>query len=143
MAEISPYECKAMTYLQLNELYTTWKYAKKYYKLLNTPEFDIGFLGYLSALRGDRKNVEENLVGLTKISKENLEQDLLIDFDFIYLGKDEFDAAFTYLNEAVDKKVKAIVFLDTFVPLHPLVNDPRFQSFRHRIGLPSINAAAA
>ena len=137
------YEGKALTYLQINDLDNAWNYATKYFEILNNSDFGSGFLGYLSALRGDHKNVQQNLVGLKKRAENNSEQDLSIDFAFIYSGIGDFDSAFQYLNEAVDKKLGAIVFIDTFVPLHPLSKDPRFQLLRDRIGLPTVNVAAA
>lgn len=137
------YEGKALTYLVINDLDNAWNYASKYFEILNNPDFGSGFLGYLSALRGDHKNVEDNLVGLKKRAEKNPEQDLSIDFAFIYSGMGDFDSAFHYLNQAVDKKLGAIVFLDTFLPLHSLSKDPRFQLLRDRIGLPTVNVAAA
>ncbi len=137
------YEAKSMTYLEMGDLDNAWLYANKYLELVKDPNSGGAFLGYISALRGDTDRVKENLQRLNNRTNENPELDLSIDFACVYAGLEDIDTAFMYLNQAVDKRLGAMVFLDAMLPFRKMANDPRFQEIRERIGLPTMKVAAA
>lgn len=136
------FKCKTLNNFEINNLNNAFNYAAKYVEIPNNIEYGIGFLGFLYALKGDHIRVEENLVGLRKRAEKFPEQDLSIVFAFVYSVVGVFDSTIRYLNKTIHKKLGAIIFLGTFVPLHPLSKDQRFQLLRDRIYLPSFNLPA-
>jgi tetratricopeptide (TPR) repeat protein len=137
------YEAKSMTYLEMGDLDNAWLYANKYLELVKDPNSGGAFLGYISALRGDTEGIKENLQRLKNRTNENPDLDLSIDFACVYAGLEDFDTAFKYLNQAVDKRLGAMVFLDAMLPFRKMAGDPGFQEIRERIGLPTLKVAAA
>lgn len=137
------YEAKSMTYLEMGDLDNAWLFANKYLELVKDPNSGGAFLGYISALRGDKAGINENLQRLNNRSNENPELDLSIDYACVYAGLGDFDTSFKYLNQAVDKHLGAMVFLDAMLPFKNMSDDTRFQELRDKIGLPKLKVTAA
>jgi adenylate cyclase len=92
-------------------------------------------LGIAYATAGKHKKAQECIEKLEKRAK--LDKDVHLDFDFalIYAALGEKDKAFKYLQQAVDDKVGAVLFLRSTPTFNELRTDKRFGKLLHQIGL--------
>jgi len=139
----SAYEGISMNYLQMGDLDKAQIYARKYVDLVEDPNSGGAFLGYIAALQGDNDAVMQNIDKIRKRSEADPNLNLAVDFACIYAGLGDYDKAFEYLKEGVERRLGAMIFLDSMIPFKPMANDPRFQELRDQIGLPKLNVVAA
>ncbi|MCG8372282.1 MAG: tetratricopeptide repeat protein [Balneolales bacterium] len=132
----SAYEGLAFLYIQKGDLERALHFANKYLNLVTAPNTGGAFLGYIAAVQGDEGGIKENLAKLDRRQKENPEMNLHIDFAIVYAARGDKDIAFRYLNEAVDKRIGAMIFLETMTVFKSLEDDPRYIELLKRIGLP-------
>jgi TolB-like protein/Tfp pilus assembly protein PilF len=98
--------------------------------------------GYVYARLGRSEDAHRMLDLLRARETAHPEVNLSVDFAMMHLGLGDTDGAFRYLNEAVDSRVGAVVFLAA----HPmwrqeLRNDPRFTALLERTDHPSLRQA--
>jgi adenylate cyclase len=95
--------------------------------------FTLGFLGYAYGVSGDRMNA-------MKILNECLERWAKGKFNpgsiaNIYIGMNEIDKAFEWLNIAINEKDPRIFCLKTIPAFRPLHTDPRWSELMKKMGL--------
>jgi tetratricopeptide (TPR) repeat protein len=92
-------------------------------------------LGFIAALKGNKKLALENLEIIRKREETNPDLNLSLDYAVIHAALGENDKAFEYLNKAVDEKLGAILFIKTMFPIDKLKSDPRYDQLLERMGL--------
>ena len=139
----SAFEGISMIYLEKGDLDQALKYARKYLKLVKEPNSGGAFLGYIAALQGDMELAMENIEKIKKRGEENPHLNLSLDFACVYAGLGDADTAFKYINDGVDKKLGVMIFFDSMIPFRSLMDDPRYQQVRERVGLPAMKMMSA
>ncbi len=131
----SALEGMALVYVAEEKYDKAIKVVKKYLDLVDSEYKGGTQLGYIAALKGNKKLANENLEIIKKRGLANPDLNLSLDFAVIYAAMGENDEAFTYLNKAVDEKLGAILFIKTMFPLDKLRSDIRYNQLLERMGL--------
>ncbi|WP_258104168.1 tetratricopeptide repeat protein [Marinoscillum sp. MHG1-6] len=92
-------------------------------------------LGYAYAIKGDRVNAEKYLTEIERSSVINKGLTYALDFAVIFTGLGMFDRAMDHLEEAVDNKRSAIIFLKVNPIWDPMRGHPRFKELLKRLRL--------
>lgn len=111
------------------------KAIKKYLELVDSEYKGGTQLGFIAALKGNKKLALENLEIIRKREETNPDLNLSLDYAVIHAALGENDKAFEYLNKAVDEKLGAILFIKTMFPIDKLKSDPRYDQLLERMGL--------
>jgi tetratricopeptide (TPR) repeat protein len=131
----SALEGMALVYVVQGKYDKAIKTVRKYLDLVDA-EFKGGTqLGYIAALKGNKKLAQENLEIIKKREEANPNLNLSLDYAVIYAALGESDKAFYYLNKAVDEKLGAILLIKTMFPLNKLKTDIRYSELLEKIGL--------
>lgn len=131
----SALEGMALVYVTEGKYDKAIKTVRKYLDLVDA-EFKGGTqLGYIAALKGNKKLAQENLEIIKKREEANPNLNLSLDYAVIYAALGESDKAFYYLNKAVDEKLGAILLIKTMFPLNKLKTDIRYSELLEKIGL--------
>lgn len=125
----------AMVYAKEEKHGKAMKAIKKYLALIDSEYKGGTQLGYIAALKGNKKVAEENLEIIKKREHANPDLNLSLDYAVIYAALGDFDKVFMYLNKAIDEKLGAILLIKTMDPLRLLKPDPRYNQLLERIGL--------
>lgn len=139
----SAFEGISMIYLEKGDLDNAHKYARKYLKLVKEPNSGGAFLGYIAALQGNMELALENIERIKLRAEENPHLNLSLDLACVFAGMGDADTAFKYINEGIDKQLGAMIFFDSMIPFRRLIDDPRYQLVRERIGLPKMKKMSA
>ncbi|MBO6535711.1 MAG: tetratricopeptide repeat protein [Balneolaceae bacterium] len=139
----SAFEGISMIYLEKGDLENALKYARKYLKLVKEPNSGGAFLGYIAALQGNTELALENIERINLRADENPHLNLSLDLACVFAGMGDADTAFKYINEGIDKQLGAMIFFDSMIPFRRLIDDPRYQLVRERIGLPKMKKMSA
>jgi TolB-like protein/Tfp pilus assembly protein PilF len=139
----SAFEGISMIYLEKGDLDNAHKYARKYLKLVKEPNSGGAFLGYIAALQGNMELALENIERINLRADENPHLNLSLDLACVFAGMGDADTAFKYINEGIDKQLGAMIFFDSMIPFRRLIDDPRYQLVRERIGLPKMKKMSA
>ncbi len=131
----SALEGMALVYVAEEKYDKAIKVVKKYLDLVDSEYKGGTQLGYIAALKGNKKLANENLEIIKKRGLANPDLNMSLDFAVIYAAMGENDEAFTYLNKAVDEKLGAILFIKTMFPLDKLRSDIRYNQLLERMGL--------
>jgi len=131
----SALEGMALVYVAEEKYDKAIKVVKKYLDLVDSEYKGGTQLGYIAALKGNKKLANENLEIIKKRGLANPDLNLSLDFAVIYAAMGENDEAFKYLNKAVDEKLGAILFIKTMFPLDKLRSDIRYNQLLERMGL--------
>jgi tetratricopeptide (TPR) repeat protein len=91
-------------------------------------------LGYAYAVAGRRDDALECLRKLELRRDRDKDAELTMDIAVVQQGLGDKDAVFRHLNEAVDKRVGGVVFMQTHPGWDELRSDPRFADLLERIG---------
>jgi tetratricopeptide (TPR) repeat protein len=92
-----------------------------------------GSLGHAYAVSGRRAEAHKTLAELVEASKRRYVSPL--DIALIYVGLDEKDRAFQWLEKAYKEHVTYLLFLRVDQRYSALQSDPRFQDLLRRVGL--------
>ena len=92
-----------------------------------------GSLGHAYAVSGRRAEAHKTLAELVEASKRRYVSPL--DIALIYVGLDEKDRAFQWLEKAYKEHVTYLIFLRVDQRYSALRSDPRFQDLLRRVGL--------
>lgn len=131
----SALEGMALVYVTEEKYDKAIKMVRKYLDLVDS-EFKGGTqLGYIAALKGNKKLAQENLEIIKKREEANPNLNLSLDYAVIHAALGESDEAFFYLNKAVDEKLGAILLIKTMFPLNKLKTDIRYSELLEKIGL--------
>ncbi len=131
----SALEGMALVYVAEEKYDKALKMVRKYLDLVDL-EFKGGTqLGYIAALKGNKKLAQENLEIIKKREEANPNLNLSLDYAVIHAALGESDEAFFYLNKAVDEKLGAILLIKTMFPLNKLKTDIRYSELLEKIGL--------
>ncbi|MEQ8578851.1 MAG: adenylate/guanylate cyclase domain-containing protein [Balneola sp.] len=133
----SALEGMALVYVAEEKYDKAIKVVKKYLDLVDSEYKGGTQLGYIAALKGNKKLANENLEIIKKRGLANPDLNLSLDFAVIYAAMGENDEAFKYLNKAVDEKLGAILFIKTMFPLDKLRSDIRYNQLLEKMGLNS------
>ncbi|XWN36840.1 MAG: adenylate/guanylate cyclase domain-containing protein [Balneola sp.] len=125
----------ALVHVSEKEYDKAIKAIKKYLSLINSEYKGGTQLGYIAALKGNKKLAKENLEIIKNRELANPDLNLSLDFAVIYAALGENEEAFRYLNKAVDEKLGAILMIKTMFPLDKLKNDLRYDQLLERMGL--------
>lgn len=94
-----------------------------------------GVSGYLYAVAGRRAKARDILFRL--IERRTSEYVPAVALAYVHLGLGEQDAAFHWLDEAVEQRHPTIILLNAPWPWYDSVrSDPRFQTLRRQMGFP-------
>ncbi|MBO6523059.1 MAG: tetratricopeptide repeat protein [Balneolaceae bacterium] len=131
------YEGKAYTYIEMEKFDKAEVQIKKYIKQIKGQYKGGTQLGYLAAIMGDKKEARKNLKLVEKRQREQPDLNLSLDFAVIYAGLGEKSEMFKHLNNAVDEKLGAVVFINSIPAITKYNDDPRYIELLERIGLPN------
>jgi TolB-like protein/Tfp pilus assembly protein PilF len=92
-----------------------------------------GFLGMAYGLSGQEKKAKEVIQHLEELSRERFVSPF--DIMLVYLGLNNMDKTFEYLEKAVDIRASFLVLLKQYPIFETVRSDPRGQAFLKRIGL--------
>src|SRR5216684_339767 len=92
-----------------------------------------GALAYTYARAGNR---DGTLIILRELEERDKRVDVAMAIAYGYVGLDDKDRAFEWLEKAYQRHSPALVALKTFRGLDPLSSDPRFADLVRRIGFP-------
>jgi len=92
-----------------------------------------GALAYTYARAGNR---DGTLTLLRELEERDKRVDVAMAIAYGYVGLDDKDRAFEWLEKAYQRHSPALVALKTFRGLDPLSSDPRFAALVRRIGFP-------
>jgi tetratricopeptide (TPR) repeat protein len=92
-------------------------------------------LGFAYGIAGRRAEAEECLRKLKLRQERDPETQLNVDFAVVSIGLNDPDAAFRYLDAAMEQKAGGLVFMKTHPGWDRLRPDPRFRDLLRRIGL--------
>lgn len=92
----------------------------------------IGTFGAAFARAENMEEAENCLQKLENLAKEN---DVAYEFATIYANLGEFDKAFEYLNELVEKRDWRLVHLQAELDLFILHDDQRFHRILEKVGI--------
>lgn len=90
-------------------------------------------MGYAFAMKGDINNAEKYLQEIEKSAAIHKGLTYALDFAVIYTGMGDFEKAMDYLEEAVENKRSAIIFLKVNPIWDPMRKDPRFKALLKRL----------
>ena len=95
----------------------------------------LGLLGLIHGLMGEKTKAMEVLESMENLRKTQWVGDANIAL--IYLGLGEYDTAFRYLEQAIDKKEGEVLFCKYYLifPQIGLAKDPRTEQLMKRLGL--------
>ncbi len=131
------YEGKAYLYAEQEDFENAQIQANKYIKRIKGPNKGGTQLGFLAAMMGDKKEARKNLKLIEKRQKEDSDLNLSLDFAVIHASLGDKKEMFEYLNEAVDHKLGAVLFLNSIPAFTKYSDDPRYIEILNRIGLPN------
>jgi len=92
-----------------------------------------GFLGMAYGLSGQEKKAKEVIQHLEELSQDRFVSPF--DIMLVYLGLNNMDKTFEYLEKAVEIRASFLVFLKQYPTFDTVRSDPRGQAFLKRIGL--------
>ncbi|MFY0599657.1 MAG: tetratricopeptide repeat protein [Cyclobacteriaceae bacterium] len=90
-------------------------------------------MGYAFALKGDIENATKCLSEIKKSSLIHKGWTYALDFAVIYTGIGDFEKAMDFLEEAVENKRSAIIFLKVNPIWDPMRKNPRFKTLLKRL----------
>lgn len=131
----SALEGMALVYVVQGKYDKAIKTVRKYLELVDSEYKGGTQLGYIAALKGNKKLAQENLEIIKKREEANPNLNLSLDYAVIHAALGESDEAFYYLNKAVDEKLGAILLIKTMFPLNKLKTDKRYSELLEKIGL--------
>lgn len=131
------YEGKAYTYLEMEKYDKAEVQLNKYLKRIKGENIGGTQRGYLAAKRGNKIQALKNLELVEKRQKEEPSLNLSLDFAIIHAGLGEKDEMFKYLNNAIEQKLGAVVFINSISAITAYSDDPRYLEVLNRIGLPN------
>lgn len=107
--------------------------AQKSVQLANRGNASLAFLGHVYAKLGRRSEAEAVIKELEKryTDKQADGRDLAV----VYVGMDDKDQAFAWLEKAYQERSVFMVFLKLEPLLEPLHNDPRWNDLERRVGI--------
>jgi TolB-like protein/Tfp pilus assembly protein PilF len=107
--------------------------AQKSVQLANRGNASLAFLGHVYAKLGRRSEAEAVIKELEKryTNKQADGRDLAV----VYVGLDDKDQAFAWLEKAYQERSVFMVFLKLEPLLEPLHNDPRWNDLERRVGI--------
>jgi len=124
----SAWENKGWNYFFKNEIEQSIRAFSTYQKMTGSPYKGLTGLAYVYGRMGEYEKVNEMLSLLSQRAREEPETSLEVDFAIIYAGMQQFDKAREYLDNTMQKRSGALMFL-----IHPLWNeakkDPSFLAF--------------
>ena len=97
--------------------------------------FAVGHLGYCLALMGRRGDAEQSLAKLRQMSADRYVPPSSVAL--VYVGLDDTDRVFEWLERAVDEREAHAASLDADPTFEPLRSDPRFGVLLRRMGFSS------
>jgi hypothetical protein len=90
-------------------------------------------MGYGYGRAGRRAEAEQALRDLEAMSRKQFVQASFLAV--VYIGLDDRQQAFRYLEQALDEKASSMAFLRVDATFDPLRSDPRFATLLARVGL--------
>ncbi len=93
----------------------------------------LALLGHLYAVSGQKAAARGIISQLRQIGGERYVPSLYVAM--IYIGLDDKNQAFTWLDKAYEERCEYLVYLPTDPMADPLRNDPRFSALLERLGL--------
>ncbi|GAB5410589.1 MAG: adenylate/guanylate cyclase domain-containing protein [Balneolaceae bacterium] len=130
------YEGMALVYIEKKDFKNAKKQVNKYIKLIKGDNIGGTQMGYLAAMMGDVVEAKKNLKLIEKRQKEQPELNLSIDFAVVYAALGDADNLFKHLNEALEKKFAAILFMNTIPTFTQFSDDSRYMEIIDKIGFP-------
>jgi tetratricopeptide (TPR) repeat protein len=95
---------------------------------------NIAGLGHAYAVAGRREDALKIIARLMQTSQQGFIPSWGIAT--IYIGLDNTDEAFVWLEKALADRLSIMVYIQTDPVLDPLRSDPRFQALVRRMGFP-------
>jgi len=92
-------------------------------------------LGYAYAKAGQPEKAEECIAKLLKRKDLEMQANLNMDLAIIYLGLEDYDKVFHYLNLAYEDRIGGLIYLNVSPEWAHLKSDPRFKEIIRKIGI--------
>ena len=111
------------------------KYFEEVHRLTNHPLKGIMGLGVAHGMLGHKEQAMEYIHKMEQRQKE--EPDSVIDADLaaVWFGLGDYDKAFYYLNQCVDKRMGPVSYFMEYPAYKAIKKDPRYKLLLKRIGL--------
>jgi tetratricopeptide (TPR) repeat protein len=123
-----------MSYTQVGEYAKAIEYYRKAFELEGV-QTTLGFLGHALALSGRKDEALKTLRDLLEHSKQNFM--VFYHIALIYVGLDEKDQAFEWLEKAFNERNEWMCWLKVAPELDSLRSDERLTNLIQRVGIPS------
>jgi tetratricopeptide (TPR) repeat protein len=122
-------------YYKMGETEKALEIFLKVQKLIGSELKGTAFLGYIYARMGKTEKAVECLKKLKIREAEDKEVSLHLDFAIVYIGLNDFDKAFGWLEAAYEEKLGGLLFIGTrnWKEIH---DDPRYIQLRKKMNLP-------
>jgi len=106
------------------------------HELTNHPLKGLMGLAYTYGILGERKKAMECIEKMEQRQRE--EPHAVIDPDLAgaWVGSGDFEKAFYYLNQCLDKRVGPVSYFIQYPPFEVIKNDPRYEELKERMKLP-------
>ncbi len=111
------------------------KHFEEVYRLTNHPLKGLMGLAFTYGILGRREEALECIRKLEQRQKED--PDSVIDGDLAgaWLGLNDLDKTFYYLNQCIDKRMGPVSYFLQYPPFKAIRNDPRYEEIKRRMGL--------
>ncbi|WP_435352733.1 adenylate/guanylate cyclase domain-containing protein [Emticicia sp. SJ17W-69] len=128
------YHILGLVYVSINRLEEALVQMELAAKLLNIATI-LGSLGLIHGLMGEKNKAMEMSENMENLRKTQWASDT--NFAQIYLGLGEYDTAYRYFEQAIDKKEAEVLFCKYYLtfPQMGLAKDPRTEQLLKRLGL--------
>lgn len=123
-------------YYQSGNLDESLKLFKKSLEITGDESKSIATLGYIYAKLGKLDKANDYLEKIKIQEKKLTEVNYTIDYALVYLGLENYDKVFEYLNKAYEDKLGALIFIRSrlWKEIH---DDERFKTLLSKMNLPA------
>jgi TolB-like protein/Tfp pilus assembly protein PilF len=122
-------------YISKGEVEKAIELVKEAQRLAGSNLKGVTVLGYAYAKMGMIEKAEECIQKLNKRKDLKMQANLNMDLAIIYLGLNDLDKVFHYLNLAYEDRVGGLIYLNVSPEWSQLKSDARFEDLVRRIGL--------
>ncbi|MGE5848094.1 MAG: adenylate/guanylate cyclase domain-containing protein [Ignavibacteria bacterium] len=122
-------------YLSKGEVQKSIDTVKEAQRLAGNDLKGVTILGYAYAKAGMPEKTQECIAKLIKRKELDMQAYLNMDLAIIYLGLEDYDKVFHYLNLAYEDRVGGLIYLNVSPEWAHLKSDPRFIDLTKRIGI--------
>lgn len=128
-------EGKGWAYVALGELEKALDIFEDYRISVGHKLKGVTQLGYIYGRLGKEEDVEQILKIMEQRDEEDKDVSLSMDFAVVYLGLEDREQVFRYLQQAFEERLGGILFIKTNPIWEPIRDDDRYHQLIEEIGL--------